>query len=749
VRRSSTTVTFLVFILTLSVFVPVATVRVGSQSNRGPWDGGWNTYWTGHYLAMVLSQGPSDGSHVDGCFSMENFQAALMCPYTMSGQASGGTLNGTFRWSFSQASGGGSFEFKLSGDGKSFAGKGEGEMPDSQGKPEHWSGSWTGQLSESTDKEPEAIKTPVIFVPGIGGSQLLYERSNGRYEIWPVPGGNLWRGFLWQENQIAFRLGLGKDGKTPYDIRYSARIYPSRPIEKVVVGDILRSTYPAGIGDDANFYSGMIRFLEDKGYKELKDLFVFPYDWRLDNSIHVEELNILVDKALELNPDSKKVTLLAHSMGGLISRAYVLSSESRAAKIDSLISIGTPYWGAPKVYYGLIMGYNFGNDCFLQAQMKWLQQNFTSSYQLLPRVPFIWDSKTKSLLSLDESYKIRYKGWNDFNSVTTTSLDTDAQYSPLTENIYSFDYHGRKLLENAKAFYASAGTPQNPVPLPVKHYVIVGVGISTLIGYDLVDFKWSLLGPPPWRYLDLSGREVELIPIFADGDGQVPLLSAEVGAGSITYYVKHDIARASSSEHGYLAQNNIVQSIVGKILDNDPPAPEAYKYKTPEILDKTDFTLHSDAHLVIVDESTGERLGYDEHGNIEESLAGSFLSMDGVEYASLIGATRPLKVVVNGIQTGNFTLTVNVASSKSSTVFEYRDVAVENDTVAQFVINPSQTTTKSIPSLSVTTGGQTLTVPATILSTTEDQTWMRALKELINNFFNFIKSILENFSIFR
>jgi hypothetical protein len=150
-----------------------------------------------------------------------------------------------------------------------------------------------------------------------------------------------------------------------------------------------------------------------------------------------------------------------------------------------------------------------------------------------------------------------------------------------------------------------------------------------------------------------------------------------------------------------------------------------------------------------VDESTGERLGYDEHGNIEESLAGSFLSMDGVEYASLIGATRPLKVVVNGIQTGNFTLTVNVASSKSSTVFEYRDVAVENDTVAQFVINPSQTTTKSIPSLSVTTGGQTLTVPATILSTTEDQTWMRALQELINNFINFIKSILENFSIFR
>jgi len=719
----ATAVTFLVFVLTSSFFIPVGSTQVVSQSTGGPWDGGWNTYWNGNYIAMVLSQDASDGSHVDGGFSMENFQAALMCPYTMSGQATGRTLKGTYAWSFSSqqaAIGGGSFELELSADGKSFAGNGEGEMPDSQGQPMHWSGSWTGQLAGSTGTH-DLTKNPIIFLPGIGGSQLNYETDNGPYEIWPVPGGSLWTGYYWQESQIAFRLGLANDGKTPHDVRYSVIMNPSRPIEKVVVGDILRSTYGAGIGDKANFYSGMIDFLVGKGYVEGKDLFIFKYDWRLDNMDHLESLNDVVDSALKQNPGSSKVILIAHSMGGLISRAYILSSESCAAKVDSLISIGTPYWGAPMAYYGLIMGYNYNNKCFLQAQMKFLQQNFTSGYELLPRVPFIWDSKDRRLLSLDESYKIHYKGWNETESVRTSDYNRP-NYRPSTENIYSFDYSGRKLLEKANAFYASAGPPGNPVPLPVKHYVIVGVGVSTLLGYDLVDFEWSLADPIPWYHLDLNERKVVLVPKFADGDGQVPLWSAEVGAGSITYYVPH--MSNGSSVHGYLAQNPAVQSIVGKILDNDPPAPNGYTYQTPQRMNRIDFTLHSDAHLVIVDESTGERLGYDEYGNIEESLAGTFLSMDGVEYASLCGVLRPLKVVVNGIKTGNFTLTANVTTDRSSTIFEYRDVAVGNDTVAQFIINLSQTTSKSIPSLSVISRDQTSIVPATILSTetTEDTT---------------------------
>src|SRR5207247_1744366 len=42
---------------------------------------------------------------------------------------------------------------------------------------------------------------------------------------------------------------------------------------------------------------------------------------------------------------AKKVTILAHSMGGLASRAYIENEE--AQDVDRLITIGTPHGGTP------------------------------------------------------------------------------------------------------------------------------------------------------------------------------------------------------------------------------------------------------------------------------------------------------------------------------------------------------------------------------------------------------------------
>ena len=62
-----------------------------------------------------------------------------------------------------------------------------------------------------------------------------------------------------------------------------------------------------------------------------------------------DELELIVDKVLALNPGKSQVILAAHSMGGLASRTYlqfpfIFSSRGKVLK---LITVGTPHLGAP------------------------------------------------------------------------------------------------------------------------------------------------------------------------------------------------------------------------------------------------------------------------------------------------------------------------------------------------------------------------------------------------------------------
>ncbi|HEU5102799.1 MAG TPA: permease [Roseiflexaceae bacterium] len=88
------------------------------------------------------------------------------------------------------------------------------------------------------------------------------------------------------------------------------------------------------------------------GYTRDVNLFVAFYDWR--KSVSDSATNYLIpwiDRARSRSSQNK-VILVGHSMGGLVSRSYIQSAAYAARNdVERLITLGTPHRGAPEAYY--------------------------------------------------------------------------------------------------------------------------------------------------------------------------------------------------------------------------------------------------------------------------------------------------------------------------------------------------------------------------------------------------------------
>src|SRR5262249_38212749 len=153
---------------------------------------------------------------------------------------------------------------------------------------------------------PAQGKPPVIIIPGLTGSELVNSKTGEK--VW-------------------FKLRKPKDD----DLRLPISPNLAANHDGLVAGDILRSVRIGLKKTDA--YGDLIEALEAKGgYREATwtnppakgyedTLYVFPYDWRLDN---VANARLLIRRIDELKRKLKRPNLqfdvIAHSMGGIIAR---------------------------------------------------------------------------------------------------------------------------------------------------------------------------------------------------------------------------------------------------------------------------------------------------------------------------------------------------------------------------------------------------------------------------------------------
>ncbi len=292
----------------------------------------------------------------------------------------------------------------------------------------------------------------IVFVPGIMGSSLML----GSEQVWPP-----------KATETVF--GYKRIDKLQSDA--------------VTVGSIIRNVSCFG------FYDRILDYFEELGYEPDDDerrLVLVPYDWRLDLFVLADQIADMLD-----NVPQERISIVAHSMGGLISRILLESGTYDGrdwfARVDLLSTLSTPHTGAP-----LALARTLGLDSAVgisAEDFKMLSANpkYPSGYQLLPAPgeDTAWNvDEDGTILPLDI-----------YDEATATALGLN------------FDLIGR-----AKAVHDcfANGSP----PDHIRYFYFAGTGHKTLTRVNM--------------FLDADGAPEVMTKVMsrASGDGTVPLWSS-------------------------------------------------------------------------------------------------------------------------------------------------------------------------------------------------------------------------------
>lgn len=350
-------------------------------------------------------------------------------------------------------------------------------------------------------------------------------------------------------------------------------------------------------------YHPMMKQLEYIGYEPGVTLFSFPYDWRNDNqdtaSLLKSKINSVMIEARDHNQrggrkyiNYRDVDILAHSMGGLVSRAYI-QGENYNNNVNRLITVGTPHQGSPDAYLRA-MGLEFDN----------------------PIQRLVFDSMAR---------KNGYYTWINTNQVVTDRdlyeytqdrVPAALQLLPWEGYRYLLNESGQYVEQPSNSFLDALNHPSELSKLRsrVNELVeIVGNGTNASEGYTVEEITVEAQdkNQPLWSY------GVKIREWLGMGDGTVPYKSAKLSnlGVSVDKTIAFDQAEVNNDNiihQGMLQQRQwtIAEEVIGTSL---PILRATYEFDEPWVGRKINlaFNRMSPVNYLVTD-PLGRRVGYDQ-----------------------------------------------------------------------------------------------------------------------------------------
>lgn len=323
----------------------------------------------------------------------------------------------------------------------------------------------TPHLPDRIQQDNTSPQAPVILIHGAFGSRLNHI-SNGD-EYWP---GNLWQILFSDYEEIAF--SIDNETLTPKKSNLTAVNVTDRIIGKDYYGEIIRTLEDVG---------GYTRGSPGENIDSTnRKYYLFVYDWRDDNVKTVAKLDKLIEQIRKdyKTPDLK-VDIVAHSMGGLITRYYLRYGKTDVLndntfpvngfgleRVNKVILLGTPNLGSVSALLEVLQGLKVGfNRIPSPVMLTW-----PSTYQLFPhpiRASMITlDGKTLERDFFDSDTWRRFE-WTIFDpEIRQTIIDKKGKdYYDLLVRYFN------KQIERGRRFVwsLSVPTPDSPV-----QYIVFG-----------------------------------------------------------------------------------------------------------------------------------------------------------------------------------------------------------------------------------------------------------------------------------
>ncbi len=248
-----------------------------------------------------------------------------------------------------------------------------------------------GGLRPAAAQPRRPLRDVVVLLPGIMGSVL---QKDGR-DVWALSGGAIVSGIRSLGGSIT-SLALTGDSPTAVDLGDGISATRLIPDTHLIPGFWKIDGYSA----ISSYITS--RFDAQRG----RNFFEFPYDWRRDNRVAARRLEResrqwLQDWRKSSGNSSARLILVAHSMGGLVSR-YYLEVLGGWRETRMLVTFGTPYRGSLNALDFLANGIRKKAGPFTLVDISSLVRSFTSTYQLLP-IYRCYDAGAGALARVGES----------------------------------------------------------------------------------------------------------------------------------------------------------------------------------------------------------------------------------------------------------------------------------------------------------------------------------------------------------
>jgi len=530
----------------------------------------------------------------------------------------------------------------------------------------------------------------VLFLPGIEGSRL-YEgqganctRSAGE-KLWEPLG----------ESVLKILLGAGDDKTRGLFLDATGASLCGTVYAKT--SDIIDAV--GGSNIYKSFIDEMNRLKTDGSIREWKSI---AYDWRLslddllskgaehDGGIFYEEATSTpyieqTLRALAAGSKTGKVSIVAHSNGGLVAKALLNKLEnqlggSTSKLVDKVIMVGVPQTGAPLGVGALLFGQDqgissWGVPILHSSVARELAQNSPMAYHLLPSQSYfdsvMNDPAHPVARFAGDGYAKEISAYGSAIGNLTELSDfllahDGGREKPAVNNVNSAEIVNPTLISYANDKHTTLDSWVPSAGIEVSQ--IAGWGADTLAGIDF--------------YTPPAGPQRLYRPIQTeDGDGTVPVPSALLMSTSTSvkrYWVNLDSYRKDTSikrSHKDLFEIPALEDFIKNIIKSSTSSLPAYiSASQPPVLAENKnltFYLHSPLTLQLTD-SLGNITGLAEDGSMTQNIPGSSYGEFGeVKYVTVPqGSTYTLSM--HGQASGTFSLDMQESSggvvTNSSTI---------------------------------------------------------------------------------